>query len=113
MDRAPSDDPSDFALVRMDDHALAVEHGSVHAPDRQKTEKAVAIDVIHDQGDLVDMAREHDAELPLRISHRVLVAVHILVDLIDVRPDIGLADALDARLIAARAGCREKFLEKG
>jgi len=55
-------------------------------------------------GDLVDVARQHDAQFRLRVQHVILVAVHVLVDVFRKALGVLLTHVLNFLLAARGAG---------
>jgi len=76
---------------------------AINPADGQKPEEPFIVDVVHHEGDFVDVPCQHNAQLGVRVLDMVLVAVDVLIDRVHVRFRVVLTDLLDALLESGRA----------
>jgi hypothetical protein len=112
MRRDIADDPFHRAIARMDDHALRLGDGHVHAAHFADVNEAVLVNEVHRHGDFVRMRGEHDARAAAFIQHGHAVAVGVGKGLVGKLAGIIQPDALAAGFVSDRAGRVDQRLEE-
>ena len=104
MDRFSGDQAEDRPGLGPDGHPLTDEHLGVPPSDRLNVQKAVFVDVLNDQADLVAMAGQHHAQRGVRIFCHNQVAVQVGADLVGERRHVIADDLLQGAFVARGAG---------
>jgi hypothetical protein len=112
MDGLATNDTDDVSSVRDETNPLSDQHLGIPSADRRDVHKAVVIDVLHDDADLIDVSVDEDRRLAVGIDLRVAVPGDVDRDI--VRELLRLrAPAPSGERLEARGSWRiEEALEK-
>src|SRR5262249_28100556 len=108
----PGDDAVERSLLRPHGQILAEQDLHVPAADRLDVKEALVVDVLGNEADLIAMAGEHDAQLPLRIADGDDISMPIGRDFIGEFPRPGPDDILNRTLVTGRTGSMKQVFKE-